>query len=178
MTHLKNQNNENNREEKEEKAVINNKGVNPVVYFVICLITMICFNLTLTNHILHNIFLGTTNYKLIDIVYVQNTGAAFSSFQHSTFILICIGIIAIAAILTELFRDVYKYSLSMHFASAVLVTGILCNTWERFSLGYVRDFINIKFIEFPVFNISDILINLGVLVIIILIITKKYKKNG
>ena len=178
MTHLKNQNNENNGVEREEKAVLNNKGINPVVYFAVCLIAMICLNFTLTNQILHNIFLSTNNYKLIDIVYVQNTGAAFSSFQHSTIILICIGVIAIVAILTELFRDIRKYSLPMHFASAMLVAGILSNTWERFSLGYVRDFINIKFIEFPVFNISDILINLGVLVIIILIVTKKYRRNA
>lgn len=154
-----------------------NSKPNPVIYFIICLVAMVCLNLTLTNQILHNIFLSTYNYKLIDIVYVQNTGAAFSSFQHATEILVFAGIIAIIAILYGLFRHVRKYSLPMHFASAMLVAGVLCNTWERMTLGYVRDFINIKFIEFPVFNISDILINLGVLVIILLIITKKYRNN-
>lgn len=64
----------------------------------------------------------------------------------------------------------------MYFATAMLVSGVICNTYERITLGYVRDFINLKFIEFPVFNISDILINLGVLAIIILVALKKYKK--
>jgi signal peptidase II len=64
----------------------------------------------------------------------------------------------------------------MYFATAMLASGVICNTYERISFGFVRDFINLKFIEFPVFNISDILINLGVLVIIILVASKKYKR--
>ena len=154
-----------------------NNAINPVIYFIVSLITMIMFDLYTTNAILHNIFLNCDSFKFLDIVYIQNTGAAFSSFQHSTILLIIISIFAVVAILCELFRDIYKYSLATHFSSAMLISGILCNTYERMTLGYVRDFISFKFIEFPVFNISDILINLGVLVIIILIITKKYKKN-
>lgn len=154
-----------------------NNKVNPIPYFLICLITSILLDLFLTNHILHDIFISTTKSNLIDITYVQNTGAAFSYFQHSTLFLIVISVVAVIAIIFELFKDLYKYSFSMHFASAMLVAGILCNTWERVHLGYVRDFINLKFVEFPVFNISDILINLGVLAIIFLIITKKYKRN-
>ena len=137
---------------------------------------MICFDLTLTNHILKNIFLPTGSLKFIDIVYVQNTGAAFSSFQNSTWFLIIISILALLAIVYELFKDIKKYTPAMYFATAMLVSGVICNTYERITLGYVRDFINLKFIEFPVFNISDILINLGVLAIIILVALKKYKK--
>lgn len=66
----------------------------------------------------------------------------------------------------------------MHFVSAMLSAGIICNTYERVSLGYVRDFISINLFEFPVFNISDILINIGVLAIIVMIITKKYRRDG
>ena len=138
---------------------------------------MILFDIVSTNHILHHIFVASDNYKLIDIVYVQNTGAAFSSFQHSTLFLIIISILVMLILLYELFKDKNKYSLPIHFASAMLTAGILCNTYERITLGYVRDFISLKFIDFPVFNISDIFINLAVLVIMILVITKKYKRN-
>ena len=158
----------------------NNKpnNLNTVVYFIVCLLTMTCFNLYFTNSIIHNIFISTENYKFIDIVYVQNTGAAFSSFQHSTIMLIVLSIIAILMILYELFKIRNKYSVPMHFFCAMLVSGILCNTYERIAYGYVRDFISFKSFEFPVFNISDILINVGVIAIMILIITKNYKKNG
>lgn len=150
--------------------------LNPIFYFVISLVTMIMFDFMLTSHILHNIFLSD-DFKFIDIVYVQNTGAAFSSFEHYTTFLVVISIFAILGIIWELFKDKYKYSLYFIFFSAMLTAGIFGNTYERATLGYVRDFINLKFIEFPVFNISDILINISVLAIIILIITKKYKRN-
>ena len=127
--------------------------------------------------ILNNISIINDNFKLIDLVYIQNTGAAFSSFQHMTTLLIIISIIAILAITYELIRNYKKYSLLLFLFSSILIAGIFCNTLERITLGYVQDFISFKFITFPVFNISDILINFGVLAIMYLIITKKYLKN-
>jgi len=152
-------------------------NLNPIVYFIVCLIAMILFDFMVTNHILHNIFLSE-DFKFVDITYVRNTGAAFSSFAHATTLLIWISVIAVLGILYELFKDISKYTLPMYFLCAMLTAGIFCNTYERITLGYVRDFINLKFIDFPVFNISDILINLSVLAIIILIITKKYRRNA
>ena len=154
-----------------------NSKLNPIIYFVICLIFMIMFNLYTTNFILNNISIINDNFKLIDFVYIQNTGAAFSSFQHMTTLLIIISIIAILAITYELIRNHKKYSLLLFLFSSILIAGIFCNTLERITLGYVQDFISFKFITFPVFNISDILINFGVLAIMYLIITKKYLKN-
>lgn len=154
-----------------------NNKLNPIIYFVICLIFMIMFNLYTTNFILNNISIINDNFKLIDFVYIQNTGAAFSSFQHMTTLLIIISIIAILAITYELIRNYKKYSLLLFLFSSILIAGIFCNTLERITLGYVQDFISFKFITFPVFNISDILINFGVLAIMYLIITKKYLKN-
>ncbi len=154
-----------------------NSKLNPIIYFVICLIFMIMFNLYTTNFILNNISIINDNFKLIDFVYIQNTGAAFSSFQHMTTLLIIISIIAILAITYELIRNYKKYSLLLFLFSSILIAGIFCNTLERITLGYVQDFISFKFITFPVFNISDILINFGVLAIMYLIITKKYLKN-
>ena len=154
----------------------NQNSFNPIIYFFVCLFVMIGFDLTLTNHIIKNIFITADNSKFIDIVYVQNTGAAFSSFQHLTWLLVVFAIFAVLFIIYELFRDPKKYTPAMYFATAMLASGVICNTYERISFGFVRDFINLKFIEFPVFNISDILINLGVLVIIILVPSKKYKR--
>lgn len=154
-----------------------NSKLNPIIYFVICLIFMIMFNLYTTNFILNNISIINDNFKLIDLVYIQNTGAAFSSFQHMTTLLIIISIIAILSITYELIRNYKKYSLLLFLFSSILIAGIFCNTLERITLGYVQDFISFKFITFPVFNISDILINFGVLAIMYLIITKKYLKN-
>lgn len=150
--------------------------LNPITYFFVCLSTMIAFDLVLTDYILHNIFVSS-DFKFLDIVYVQNTGAAFSSFPHSAIFLAVISILAVILIIMELIKNKDRYSILTCFFSAMLCSGIICNTYERLVLGYVRDFINLKFIKFPVFNISDVLINLGVLAIIVLIITKKYKNE-
>ena len=60
----------------------------------------------------------------------------------------------------------------------MLLAGISCNMAERISFGYVRDFFKLNFIDFPVFNISDIFINIGVIAVIIIIIKNKYLKNN
>ncbi len=151
-------------------------NLNPVTYFFACFITMIAFDMVFTDYILHNIFVSS-DFRFLDIVYIENTGAAFSSFPHSAIFLAIISILAVILIMAELYRNKDKYSILTCFFSAMLCAGITCNTYERLSLGYVRDYINLKFIKFPVFNISDVLINLGVLAIIVLIITKKYKNE-
>ena len=60
----------------------------------------------------------------------------------------------------------------------MLVSGILCNTYERITFGFVRDYFQLKTIYFPVFNISDILINISVLAIIVVAIKYNKKKSN
>ena len=45
--------------------------------------------------------------------------------------------------------------------AALVVAGGLGNAFDRFMLGYVVDFINLTFIDFPVFNIADIGVTCG-----------------
>ena len=47
-----------------------------------------------------------------------------------------------------------------------ILGGTLGNGIDRVTKGYVIDFININFVDFPVFNISDIAINIGLIFII------------
>ena len=59
----------------------------------------------------------------------------------------------------------------------MLVAGIGCNLYERIAFGYVRDFFKLNFINFPVFNISDVFINISVIALIVIIIKSKYLKK-
>ena len=61
------------------------------------------------------------------------------------------------------------------FFVSLLTAGIAGNLHERIVFGYVRDFFDLTFVNFPVFNISDIFINIGVIALIILILLKKTK---
>ena len=50
------------------------------------------------------------------------------------------------------------------FSFIFFISGIICNFLDRFFLGYVRDFIGIKY--FSIFNIADIYLSLAVIILI------------
>ena len=62
------------------------------------------------------------------------------------------------------------------FKESTLVTvsaGIAGNLHERIVYGFVRDYFQLNFVHFPIFNISDIFINIGVIALVILILIKR-----
>ena len=114
---------------------------------------------------------------LFDLIYVKNTGAAFSILENYSVFLIVFSVIALLTVVCYMFRNIDKFSVFASFWAAMLVAGIGCNLYERVAFGYVRDFFKLNFIDFPVFNISDIFINISVLALIFIIIKNKYLKK-
>ena len=150
---------------------------NKIVYFVICVFITSLLDFNLSDYITNNIYLFDFKplNKFIEIAYYENTGAAFSIFQNNTEFLICFAIIAILTLFVLYIKNINNFSLLSCFFFSILISGIICNTYERLAFGFVRDFFQINAINFPVFNISDILINIGVLAIMFIIITNKQK---
>ena len=62
-------------------------------------------------------------------------------------------------------------------AISFMIGGAIGNLVDRIVFQYVRDFFKLNFIDFPVFNISDIFINISVVALIVIIIKNKYLKN-
>lgn len=115
---------------------------------------------------------------LINFVYVKNTGAAFSILSEST------GILGIISILFCLGVLVYWYfkkpeHILMKTSLTLLFAGALGNAIDRIFRGYVVDFIETAFIDFPVFNVADIAITCGaVMMAIYIIFFDKDEKDG
>lgn len=110
----------------------------------------------------------------LNFVYVKNTGAAFSIMQSSTNVLIIFSLLSVAFIFYFVAKNLSSMKMKSLFCVALLTSGILGNLYERIHFGYVRDFFDLAFVNFPVFNISDIFINVGVFgIIILLLLTKK-----
>lgn len=107
---------------------------------------------------------------LIKFTYAENTGAAFSIMQNSTKFLMVLSIIAIASILYYVIKNISTTKVKEIFLFAMLLAGIFGNLYERIFLGYVRDFFDLAFINFPIFNISDVFINISVVGIICMIL--------
>ena len=110
---------------------------------------------------------------VFDLIFIQNTGAAFSILENSKIFLISFSAFAILAMIIYLIKHIQKASTFAIFWASLLIAGVFCNMYERIVYGYVRDFFKLNFIDFPVFNISDIFINISVIAIVIIIITNE-----
>ena len=110
---------------------------------------------------------------VFDLIFIQNTGAAFNILENSKIFLISFSAFAILAMIIYLIKNIQKASSFAIFWASLLIAGVFCNMYERIAYGYVRDFFKLNFINFPVFNISDIFINISVVAIVIIIITNE-----
>lgn len=111
--------------------------------------------------------------ELVSLTYVKNTGAAFSILQNSTTLLVGVSIAALILILIYVLKHLKTIKMKELFFISLLSAGVFGNLYERITLGYVRDFFDLRMFDFPVFNISDVFINLAVAALIILLIVKK-----
>lgn len=110
---------------------------------------------------------------VFNLHYLKNSGAAFSLLQNAREFLIIVSIVAT----TFLFMFVHNNIRSIHYISisfiALLSAGIMSNCHERIVLGFVRDYIQLNFINFPIFNVADIFITIGVIALIIILLAYK-----
>ena len=144
------------------------------VYFFITLIFFCFIDFYFSNLIVSKMLGGWSfTSSVMNFTYAENTGAAFSIMQNSLKPLIILALLAMVLILGYIFKKISLISIKELFFSALLLAGIFCNLYERMFFGHVRDFFNLTFINFPIFNISDIFINIGVIGIIILILLTK-----
>lgn len=98
----------------------------------------------------------------------HNTGAAFSMFSNATVALLVFSIIFVVLFfLYEFFTMNTKRSFFYYIAFALLLGGTLGNLVDRLNLGYVRDFIKLEFVDFPIFNIADCALTVGVILLAI-----------
>lgn len=103
---------------------------------------------------------------VIDIVYVENTGAAFSIGQGAGLIFI---IVAVAFLVGAMFVVWNKPDLPMGLVVSIglVAGGGMGNMVDRLMEGYVTDFIATRFIDFPVFNVADMCVTVGVFATVI-----------
>ncbi len=119
------------------------------------------FNLNKSIVIIKNFF---------SITLVHNTGAAWSILQNKNIFILIFSIVALIIIYRFMF--LFKTNKRNNFAFGLLVGGIFGNLLDRIIYGYVRDFFDFTIFsyDYPVFNIADIFIVIGVILLIIAII--------
>ena len=107
----------------------------------------------------YKIFINN-NFLLFKLDYVKNYGAAFNIFSGNRIFLSCISII-FSILLTYLILKKNTLNIFELYSYSFILGGTLGNGIDRILRGFVIDFININTINFHVFNIADISINIG-----------------
>ena len=102
--------------------------------------------------------------------YVQNTGAAFSSFEGQQWLFALIFGVFTVLILVEYFKKPMPFTKFDRWCIAAIYGGGLGNMIDRVRLGYVVDMIQTEFISFPVFNVADCFITCGCIALMVSLI--------
>jgi signal peptidase II len=103
---------------------------------------------------------------IFHFTYVINTGAAFSAFSGG------VGWLRWLSLLVSLLLIAFaiygpKLSKLEQAGYGFILAGALGNGIDRFLLSYVVDFLDFRLINFPVFNIADVAINLGIICLLL-----------
>jgi len=147
--------------------------IQPRLYFLFISIFIILID-QFTKYLViykHKTFINK-DFLLFRLEYVKNYGAAFNLFSGSRIFLSFISIIFSILLIYLILRknnlnilDLYSYSF--------ILGGTVGNGVDRILKGFVIDFIDLNIINFPVFNIADISINIG----FIFLLYKLFKNN-
>lgn len=115
--------------------------------------------------------------NFFSIQYLKNTGAAFSILENQTILLAITSIICISVIIYYLKKE-ENLTTAMYLSLGLVLGGILGNLIDRIVYQGVIDFLSFQIFNynFPVFNIADIGITIGVLLLIIIYISRDIKK--
>lgn len=109
----------------------------------------------------------------LDFTYTQNMGAAFG--MGKPVIVLIVNILLVLGIIIVMTK--YKNKITNFIPYIMVLAGGIGNLIDRVFRGFVIDFIDVNLFDFPVFNIADICIVLGIFIICYTIIRDEIKHS-
>ncbi len=103
---------------------------------------------------------------ILHFTYVENTGVAFGMLQDRRIIFITVSL-AVLVVLGLYFYKTKRRDRFLKFGTALVFSGAVGNLIERVFNGYVVDFIDFRLINFPVFNVADIAVCVGAVLLLL-----------
>ncbi len=98
--------------------------------------------------------------EVLNLTYVENTGAAFGMLKDAPWVFNSISVIGIVAMSLYLFLG-HTDSMLSGISLSMVISGGIGNMIDRIRLGYVVDFIDFRLINFAVFNGADSFVCVG-----------------
>lgn len=111
----------------------------------------------------------------MSLAYLRNYGAAYSILQNQQWFFTIVTIIVMVGLVWYFIKQI-NGSFWILFSLSLIMAGGLGNFIDRVRLGYVVDMFRLDFVNFPVFNVADVCLTVGVGILFICIL--KEEKNG
>lgn len=111
------------------------------------------------------------------LTYCENTGAAFSMFTGQRWMLLAVTLILLAGLLWVLYKGWMQNAFG-RLSLQLIIGGAIGNMIDRILMGYVVDMFDFCLIDFPVFNVADIFlcVGVGMMMLYILVIEPRIEK--
>lgn len=134
-----------------------------IIFFVVDLVSKLIVNSLMT---VHDSLVVIPNF--FNISYFRNTGGAWSILSEYTWLLIIISFLIVLFIGVYIYKNNVKNKLEL-WGYSMILGGAIGNLLDRIIYGYVIDFLdfNIFGYNYPIFNLADTFIVLGVILLII-----------
>ena len=97
---------------------------------------------------------------LLDLTYVENTGAAFSLFAQHTWALTLVSLVVSIVLAVAIRKNFFHHPLGK-LSLTLILAGAVGNLLDRAFRGYVVDMFNVLFMQFAVFNVADMCVVTG-----------------
>ncbi|MBP1045575.1 signal peptidase II [Enterococcus sp. BWM-S5] len=127
-----------------------------------------------------NIQLGETKDFIpgfLSFTYIRNTGGAWSILEGKMMFFYIMTVVVVAVLLYLLVKNI-KSSKWFTIGLSLILAGAIGNFIDRLRLGFVVDMFKTEFIDFPIFNVADMSLVIGVAcVFIYLILDERASKN-
>ncbi len=154
------------------------------MYFIYGLIFIVFLAIDqFTKYLAFTFLQGNASVHLIGdflrFTYHTNKGAAFGILQGQRLFFI-ISTVVLVAFLIYMIVFNKKVTTATKLTLSLILSGAIGNFIDRFRLGYVVDFVDVRFgdfYNFPVFNIADSCLVVGVIILVILILFNKFEKS-
>ncbi|MBD9010278.1 MAG: signal peptidase II [Clostridiales bacterium] len=106
--------------------------------------------------------------NVFHLTYVENRGIAFGMFSGGRVVFIAVSLIVMAVLLIIVFKTPKDTrTVWLKGGASLVIAGAIGNLIERLVKGYVVDFFDFRLINFPVFNVADIAVCVGVVMLLI-----------
>ncbi len=104
---------------------------------------------------------------VFSFTYTENRGAAWSMFEGQQWLLIGVTSVMIVGLLAVLLSGRFRKHRLATFGGILVVAGGIGNLIDRIFRGYVVDFLQTDFMDFPIFNVADCFVVVGAVLLFV-----------